>query len=114
MTVDKPVYNAPTTKESLKLASESGIEEFELELPGLIKEWEEWRKDNPGVSFGDWYYSKEPTRVIKLKDGGDVEKYEDLIDAFEKGIDVMPGEDLTKYIRRIRSAELRALMEESK
>ena len=70
-------------------------------------------KDNPGISFRDWYHSKEPTRVIRLKDGGDVESYADLIDAFEKGIDVMPGEDLTKYIRRIRSAELRALMEES-
>ena len=83
-----------------------------LELPGLIKEWEEFIKDNPGISFRDWYHSKEPTRVIQLKNGGDVEKYEDLIDAFEKGIDVMPGEDLTKYIRRIRSAELSKLMED--
>ena len=41
MTVDKPIHNALTTKDRLKLASESGIEEFELELPGLIKGFEE-------------------------------------------------------------------------
>ena len=39
--------------------------------------------------------------------GGSVEKYEDLIDAFEKGIDVIPGETLTQYINRIRAAEKR-------
>ena len=101
MSVDKPISDAPTIKDRLRFASESALEEFELELPGLIKEWEEFIKDNPGISFRDWYHSKEPTRVIRLKDGGDVESYADLIDAFEKGIDVMPGEDLTKYIRRI-------------
>ena len=40
------------------------------------------------------------------------EKYEDLIDAYEKGIDVMPGEDLTKYIERVRRAKLLELMKE--
>ena len=39
--------------------------------------------------------------------GGSVEDYGDLIDAFEKGIDVMPGETLTQYINRIRAAEKR-------
>ena len=52
-------------------------------------------------------------RAIKLKNGGSVnEKYEDLLDAYEKGIDVMPGEDLTKYIERIRRAELLANMKD--
>ena len=110
MTIDKPVYNAPTTKESLKLASESGIEEFELELPGLIKGFEEWRKDNPGGSFRDFLDDVPEPRRVKLEAGGDVEKYADLIDAFEKGIDVMPGDDLTSYIRRIRQAELQQLL----
>ena len=51
--------------------------------------------------------------LIKLKNGGSVnEKYEDLLDAYEKGIDVMPGEDLTKYIERIRRAELLANMKD--
>ena len=77
MSVDKPISDAPTIKDRLRFASESALEEFELELPGLIKEWEEFIKDNPGISFRDWYHSKEPTRVIQLKNGGDVEKYKD-------------------------------------
>jgi len=40
-----------------------------------------------------------------LSEGGSVEKYADLIDAYEKGIDVMPDETLTQYIRRIRLSE---------
>lgn len=44
MAIDRPIYNAPKTKDRIKLASESAIEEFELELPGLIKAWEEWQK----------------------------------------------------------------------
>ena len=44
-------------------------------------------------------------KVIKLKNGGAVEDYGDLIDAYEKGIDVMEGESLTDYINRIRAAE---------
>jgi len=112
MTVDKPIHNALTTKDRLKLASESGIEEFELELPGLIKGFEEWRKDNPGGSWRDFLDEVPTPRRAKLEAGGDVEKYADLIDAFEKGIDVMPGDDLTSYIRRIRLAELQQLLED--
>ena len=62
-----------------------------------------------GQSFSDWLKSVPVSRLraIKLKNGGSVnEKYEDLLDAYEKGIDVMPGEDLTKYIERVRKAEL--------
>ena len=71
------------------------------------------------MQYGGNMPQQYPRRQLQLQpqsfqNGGDVEKYEDLIDAFEKGIDVMPGEDLTKYIRRIRSAELSKLMEESK
>ena len=53
MSVDKPISDAPTIKDRLRFASESALEEFELELPGLIKEWEEFIKDNPGISFRD-------------------------------------------------------------
>jgi hypothetical protein len=41
----------------------------------------------------------------KYNSGGEVEDYSDLIDAYEKGIDVMEGETLTQYIKRIRAAE---------
>jgi len=39
--------------------------------------------------------------------GGDAEDYGELIDAYEAGINVMPGETLTDYINRIRKAEKR-------
>ena len=105
MAIDRPIYNAPKTKDRIKLASESAIEEFELELPGLIKAWEEWQKDNPGGSFRDFLDSSEPKRQ-KLNEGGKAESYADLIDAYQKGIGVMPDETLTQYIRRVRMAEL--------
>jgi len=37
--------------------------------------------------------------------GDGSEDYGDLIDAYERGIDVMPGESLTDYINRIRESE---------
>ena len=44
-------------------------------------------------------------RFDYYSDGGSVEKYEDLIDAYEKGIDVMKNETLTEYIKRIKASE---------
>jgi hypothetical protein len=41
----------------------------------------------------------------RVKFGSGSEDYGDLIDAYEKGIDVMPGESLTDYINRIRESE---------
>ena len=41
----------------------------------------------------------------KYNSGGDVEEYSDLIDAYEKGIDVMEDETLTQYIKRIKASE---------
>ena len=63
----------------------------------------------PGQSFSDWLKSKplDELKRISLSNGGTVEEsYGDLIDAYAKGIDVMPGEDLTKYIERIRKSQL--------
>ena len=40
-----------------------------------------------------------------LKGGGLTEDYGDLIDAYEKGIDVMKNETLTEYIKRIKASE---------
>ena len=84
--------------------------EFDIQedLMQTLKEvFEKERK--PGQSFGDWFKSKplDELKRLSLANGGTVEeKYGDLIDAFEKGIDVMPGEDLTKYIERIRKSQL--------
>ena len=58
-------------------------------------------------SFAEKYFPK-------MAQGGRIgysngsEDYGDLLDAYEKGIDVMPGESLTQYINRIREAEKRS------
>jgi|TARA_R100001129_G_scaffold167772_1_gene135537 hypothetical protein len=84
--------------------------EFDVkeDLMQTLKEvFEKERK--PGQSFSDWFKSKpiDEIKRLSLKNGGTVnETYGDLIDAYEKGIDVMPGEDLTKYIERIRKSQL--------
>ena len=59
-------------KEKLKkLASESGEDEFKLDLStGLIKEFEEALKQNPKLKFRDWYRS----RRQKLNEGGAADK----------------------------------------
>ena len=105
--VDKKIYNAPTVKESIKLASETPKEEAELMLLQEAlqdEDYRKWKKKNPGGSFKDYLEDFKPKR-IKLSNGGSVEKYGDLIDAYEKGIDVMKNETLTEYIKRIKASE---------
>ena len=105
--IDKIIYNAPTVKESIKLASETPQEETELMLlqEALQEEdYRKWKKKNPGGSFKDYLEDFKPKR-IKLSNGGSIEKYADLIDAYEKGIDVMKNETLTEYIKRIKASE---------
>jgi len=106
--IDKAIYDAPTTKERLKLASESGEEEFELDLStGLLKEFEEALKDNTGLKFKDFLSS----RRQNLNSGGVTgdtltENYGDLIDSWVRKIDLAsPDESLTEYINRIRKSE---------
>ena len=87
---------------TIRLASEP--DEFEvIELPSLIMEFNEWLIDNPK---GTWQQFKDSENRVDLELGGDVEKYEDLIDAYVKGIDVMPDENLSQYIKRIRYSEM--------
>ena len=86
----------------MKLASESATEEFELDLTtGLLKEFEKARELNPRLTFRDFLKATRQT----YETGGEVESLAGLYDAYEKGIDVMPGEDITSYIKRIRAAE---------
>ena len=87
---------------TIRLASEP--DEFEvLELPSLLMEFEDWLIDHPS---GTWNQFMDTGKRVKLEAGGDVESYADLIDAFEKGIDVMPDESLSQYIKRIRYSEM--------
>jgi len=105
--VDKIIYNAPTVKESIKLASETPQEETELMLLQEVlqdEDYRKWKKRNPNGSFKDYLDDFKPKR-IKLSNGGAAEEYSDLIDAYEKGIDVMKNETLTEYIKRIKASE---------
>ena len=101
--VDKKIYSSPTVKQSIKLASEP--DEFEvIEVPSLLSQFEDWKKENPGKSY-DEFLEENGLKRKKLKSGGLAEDYADLIDAYEKGIDVMEGESLTQYIKRIKASE---------
>ena len=111
MTIDKKLEGKSDLSEKnelLKLASESGAEEFELDLStGLLKEFEEAVKENPKLKFKDFLSS----RRQKLNDGGVTgdslaEDYGDLIDSWVRKIDLAsPSESLTEYINRIRKSE---------
>mgnify|MGYP003147111606 CR=1 FL=1 len=111
MTIDKKLEGKSDLSEKnelLKLASESGAEEFELDLStGLLKEFEEAVKENPKLKFKDFLSS----RRQKLNDGGVTgdtlaENYGDLIDSWVRKIDLAsPSESLTEYINRIRKSE---------
>ena len=96
-------------KQFIKLADMEKIEGDVLE--DLTRELQNMyeKEKKSGQSFSDWLKSKpiDELKRIKLSNGGSVsEKYGDLIDAYEKKIDVMPGESLTDYINRIRKMEL--------
>ena len=69
--VDKIIYNAPTVKESIKLASETPQEETELMLLQEAlqdEDYRKWKKKNPGGSFKDYLDDFKPKK-IKLKQG---------------------------------------------
>ena len=82
--------------------------EFDVinELTDTLNEMYQKEKSK-GQTFSDWLKSKdiEELKRIELSNGGTAECYADLIDAYEKNIDVMPGESLTEYIKRVRAAE---------
>ena len=72
MTIDKSLYEAPDAKKkkNILLASESPAEEADMELNMLLKQYDEWKKNNKG-SFQDFLNSdSDPVIQIKLKNGG--------------------------------------------
>ena len=82
--------------------------EFDVinELTDTLNEMYQKEKSK-GQTFSDWLKSKdiEELKRIDLSNGGTAVSFADLIDAYEKNIDVMPGESLTEYIKRVRAAE---------
>ena len=105
--IDKRLPGKGDLKELDKLkdmASESGADEFDLELGTLYDEY----KDSGFNGTFNQYLDKigdDKVRTIKLGDGGDAESLAELYDAYEKGIDVMPGETISQYVKRVRSGE---------
>ena len=101
--------NKPIKKEQLlQLAKDEADIIFDLEndiISTLRNEFE--KEKSKGQTFSDWLKSKdiEELKRIELSNGGTAESYADLIDAYEKNIDVMPGESLTEYIKRVRATE---------
>lgn len=97
-----------TEKEYLKklenmVASEP--DEFEvIEVQTIFNQYPDWKKKNPNKSYDD-FLEENGLKRKKLSNGGSAEDYADLIDAYEKGVDVMEGESLTQYIKRIKAAE---------
>ena len=99
-----PKGDGSEKRKLLKLASEDGASEFDLELGTLYDEY----KDSGFNGTFNEYLDKigdDKVRTIKLSGGGDAESLADLYDAYEKGIDVMPGETISQYVKRIRSSE---------
>ena len=95
----------------MKLASETGDEEFILDLStGLLKEFEEAVKQNPKLKFKDWYSSRRKSYGEGGVTGDTLaEGYGDLIDAWVKKIDLdSPDQSLTDYINMIRKREAKA------
>ena len=69
--IDKKIYSTLTTKERILLASESGDEEFQLDLLQSLAQYEKWKKDNPGKTYSDFLREmKLDTPRINLQAGG--------------------------------------------
>ena len=68
--VDKEIYQAPTVKESIKVAmSESPLEEFQLELMQTLSQFDKWKEANPDKSYDDFLREVGLDRV-ELSSGG--------------------------------------------
>jgi hypothetical protein len=87
-----------------KLASETGPEEFDLDLGTL---YDEYKESGFNGTFNEYLdkIGDDKVRTIKLSGGGNAESLAELYDAYEKGIDVMPGETISQYVKRIRNLE---------
>jgi len=77
--IDKPIYLAPTTEQSLKLA-DSEKYEFDALNEQLELLREEWlNKREPGETFNSWFKRTPTEEIIKLSlaEGGKVIKFSD-------------------------------------
>jgi len=94
--IDKPIYDAPKTRDRIRLASEDPVEEFELfELPIIIKEFNDWQKQNPSGTWGDFY---------KIYLGG--LRSERFVPPWERDSYIDPADDVIEEEATIKVAEL--------
>ena len=110
--IDKPIYLAPTTKQSLKLAD---AEKFEFDalnerLELLNEAWLEHRK--PGESFDSWFKRTPREEIIRitLAGGGKVIKFSDYHKPKEiKEINLSDYFDLGRTLSSLSKSERETL-----
>jgi hypothetical protein len=103
MAVIATLSTIPTYLDAKKAADDAGIEGFDEATYNAERDkyMERYKTNLPASSFG----------IQAAANGGRIgfnngsEDYGKLIDAYERGIDVVPGESLTDYINRIRESE---------
>jgi hypothetical protein len=111
MTISKPIEQAPTVNDSLKVASETAAEEAEMELQQLLEQFDEWQKENLG-GWKDFLKSnKDDIKVkrITLEDGGPVDysenSYAQLLDDYSDNIQTIEidgvKESFQSYVKRM-------------
>ena len=89
--IDTPIDQRNKIEERIfRLASESAEEEAELDLMSLLKEFKKWKEKNKG-GWRDFLNSnREDIRIIKLKEGGPIDKANRPKEPGVKQIDLMP------------------------
>jgi hypothetical protein len=103
MAVIATLSTIPTYLDAKKAADDAGIEGFDEATYNAERDkyMSKYKANLPASSFG----------IQAAANGGRIgfnngsEDYGKLIDAYERGIDVVPGESLTDYINRIRESE---------
>ena len=97
------------TKEQLRLfASERTPEETELDIGSVLKEYPDWKKENPGKTFDD-FLEEQGLKSIELRDGGkviDLRSYMRSKDPKIKKIDLASlFEDTARTVASLSPAE---------
>ena len=97
------------TKEQLKrFASERTPEETELDIGSVLKEYPDWKKENPGKTF-DEFLEEQGLKSIELRDGGkviDLRSYMRSKDPKIKKIDLASlFEDTARTVASLSPAE---------
>ena len=109
--IDKPIYLAPTTEQSLKLADSEKFEFDALneQLELLREEW--LNKREPGETFNSWFKRTPREEIIKLSlaGGGKVIKFSDYKKPKIKEINLSDYFDLGRTLSSLSKSERETL-----